>query len=146
MKEAQDYCTKAMASEEYKYAARLGIAGVTMEQGDSVKALQILVEVLMSSEDPKVRADAGALFQKLSPLKSVMYLTSEPEGAKVWINGTEVAQTTPMILHALGVGSYSIQIRKDGYDLTELKLNLGVSEFRPIVAKLRREGAPITTP
>ncbi len=142
LKEAQDYFLKAMTQEDYKYAARVGLAGVTLEQGNSIQALQMLVEVLMSSEDPKVRADAGALFQRISPLKSVMYITSEPAGAKVWVNGTEVGQLTPMILHDLGVGAYAIQIQKEGYETTEMKLNLGVSEFRPLVAKLRRPGAP----
>lgn len=139
LKEAQDYFLKATQHEDYKYAGRLGLASVTLEQGDSVRALQTLVEVLMSSEDSKVRADAGALFQKISPLKSVLYITSDPQGAKVWVNGTEVAQTTPMILHDLGVGAYTIQIKKPGYALTEIKLNLGVSEFRPVEAKLKIE-------
>ncbi len=135
-KEAQDYFLKAMQNDDYKYQGRLGIATVTFEQGDTMKALQLLVEVIVASDDPKVRADAGALFQRISPLKSVMYITSEPSGARVFVNGTEVSERTPLILHDLGVGSYRIQFRKDGYQDTEIKLNLGVSEFRPVIAKL----------
>ena len=136
-KEAQDYLLKAMQHDDYKFPARLGIATVTLEQGDTMKALQFLVEVLVSSEDAKVRTDAGALFQRISPLKSVLYITSEPSGARVFVNGTEVAEKTPLILHDVGVGSYRIQFRKDGFQDEEIKLNLGVSEFRPVVAKLR---------
>lgn len=139
-KEAGDYFLKAMQHDDYKYAARLGIASLTFEQGDAVKALQLLVEVLISSEDPKIRADGGALFQKISPLRSVIYITSEPAGGRVFVNGTEISQQTPLILHDLGVGSYNIRIRKEGYEETEMKLNLGVSEFRPVVAKLKRSG------
>jgi pSer/pThr/pTyr-binding forkhead associated (FHA) protein/tetratricopeptide (TPR) repeat protein len=142
-KEAQDYFLKAMAHDDFKYASRLGIATLTLDQGDSIKALQILVEVLISSSDPKVRADAATLFQKISPLKSVLYIASEPSGAKVLVNGTAVGQITPMILHDLAVGAYRIQIRKDGYQEIEMKLNLGVSEFRPVVAQLKRTGAPL---
>jgi hypothetical protein len=138
LKEAQDYFLKAMEHDDYKYPARLGIASVTLEQGDRNKALQLLVEVLVASEDPKVRAEAGNLFQRISPLKSVMYVTSEPPGARVFVNGMEMAEKTPMILLDLGVGSYRVQVRKEGYEETELKLNLGVSEFRPVVAKLKR--------
>ena len=46
-----------------------------------------------------------------------------------------------MILLDLGVGSYRIQFRKEGYEETEIKMNLGVSEFRPVVAKLKRTGS-----
>jgi len=136
-KEAEDYFLKAMQHDDYKYPARLGVATVIFERGDAMKALQLLVEVLVSAEDPKARADAGQLFQKISPLKSVMYITSEPSGARVFVNSTEVEQRTPLILHDLGVGSYKIQFRKEGYQDEEIKLNLGVSEFRPVVAKLR---------
>ena len=137
-KEAQDYFLKAMQNDAYKYAGRLGIATVIFEQGDRMKALQLLVEVLVSSEDAKVRTDGGALFQRLSPLKSVLYITSEPSGARVFVNASEVEQKTPLILHDLGVGSYKILFRKEGYQDEEIKLNLGVSEFRPVVAKLKR--------
>ncbi len=138
LKEARSYFLKAMEQESFKYAGRLGIASVTLEEGDPTRALQLLVEVLIGAEDLKVRADAGALFQRISPLKSVLYITSEPSGAKTIVNGTEVNQVTPLILHDLGVGSYRIQIRKEGHEETEVKLNLGVSEFRPVVAKLKK--------
>ena len=140
--QANDYFLKAMAHDDFKYAGRLGLASLAFEQGDASKALQILVEVLVSSEDPKVRADGGALFQKISPLKSVLYVTSDPPDARLFVNGVEVAQKTPLILHELGVGAYRIEFRKDGYRPTEIKLNLGVSEFRPVVAKLNKTGAP----
>jgi tetratricopeptide (TPR) repeat protein len=138
-KEAQDYFLKAMQNDAYKFPGRLGIATVIFEQGDRMKALQLLVEVLVSAEDAKVRTDGGALFQRLSPLKSVLYITSEPSGARVFVNSSEVEQKTPLILHDLGVGSYKILFRKEGYQDEEIKLNLGVSEFRPVVAKLKRQ-------
>lgn len=138
-KEAEDYFLKAMQNDTYKYAGRLGVATVIFERGDAMKALQLLVEVLVSADDPKVRADAGALFQRLSPLKSVMYVTSDPSGARVFVNSAEVEQRTPLILNDLGVGSYKILFRKEGYQDEEIKLNLGVSEFRPVVAKLKRQ-------
>lgn len=139
-KQAEDYFLKAMQHIDYKYAGRLGVAQLTLEQGDAIKALKILVEVLISSEDPRVRIDAGVLFQRISPLKSVMYISSEPADARVFINGNEVNQKTPLILHELGVGSYRIRMQKEGYQEEEMKLNLGVSEFRPVVAKLKRIG------
>ena len=73
-------------------------------------------------------------------MKSVIYITSEPAGAKLWVNGTEIGQQTPLILHDLGVGSYTVQVRKEGHEPGEVKLNLGVSEFRPVVVKLKKAG------
>ncbi|MBI3541237.1 MAG: PEGA domain-containing protein [Deltaproteobacteria bacterium] len=137
-KEAQDYFLKSMQHDDFKYPGRLGIATLTYEQGDQVKALQYLVEVLVSSSDPKVKADAGSLFQRMSPLKSILYVASDPSGARVLVNGTEASQVTPLILHDVGVGSYRIQVMKEGYESFELTFNMGVSEFKPIVATLKK--------
>lgn len=138
LKEAKDYFAKSMAHDDFKYAGRLGIASVTFEEGDRVKSLQMLVEILVSSEDPKVRSDAGALFQKISPLNSVMYVTSDPAGARTFVNGVEMSQQTPLILHDLGVGSYRVQLRKEGYEESDIHVNLAVSEFRPLMVKLKK--------
>ncbi len=138
LKEAKDYFAKAMSHDDFKYAGRLGIASATFEEGDRVKSLQMLVEILVSSEDPKIKSDAGALFQKISPLNSVMYVTSDPSGARTFVNGVEMTQQTPLILHDLGVGAYRVQLRKDGYEEVDIKVSLGVSEFRPLVVKLKK--------
>lgn len=144
LKEARDYFTKAAAHEDYKNAANLGLANVTYEEGDRMKALQMLVGVLVASDDPRVRSNAGVLFQKISPLKSVVYITSDPPGARVFINGPEMTEATPLIIHDMGVGTYSIKIRKEGYEESEIKLNLAVSEFRPLVVKLHRIEASLS--
>ncbi len=140
--QAEEYFNKSMQNPDFVYPGRLGLSGVAFEKGDSIKSLQLLIEVLVGAEDPRVRSDAASLFQRISPLKSVIYLTSEPAGARVFVNTTEVDQITPLILHDLGVGSYRVVFRKEGYEDTEIRLNLGVSEFRPVVAKMRRIGSP----
>lgn len=135
-KEAEDYFTKARDHADFKYQGRLGLAQVAHQQGDPVKSLQLLVEVLVSAQEAKIRSDAGILFQQLSPLKSVLYVNSEPDGAIVFVNGKEMPQRTPLILHNLGIGSYRIEIKKEGYQPSQTKLNLGVSEFKPVLVKL----------
>ncbi len=135
-KEARDYFNKAMLHEDFKFHGKLGLASVSFEEGDKNRSLQGVVEILTTSEDPKVRSDAGALFQRLSPLNSVMYITTEPPGARIYINSLEIQQTTPLILHDLGVGDFKIQARRDGYQPSEIKIGLGVSEFKPVVIKL----------
>ena len=92
--------------------------------------------MLVAAEEPKVRSDAGLLFQQLSPLKSVLYVTSDPGEARVFVNSQPIPQPTPLILHDLGVGTYRIEIKKEGFQPSEVKFNLGISEFRPVVVKL----------
>lgn len=136
--EARDYFTKASTHPDFKNAGRLGLASVILEEGDRMKSLQMLVEVLVNSDDAKIRADAGVLFQRISPIKSVLYVASEPPGAKVLVNNAEMSEVTPLIIHDVGVGSYRILVRKEGYQESEIKLNLGVSEFRPVIARMKR--------
>lgn len=136
LKDARDYFNKAMLHEDFKFFGKIGIASVSFEEGDKNRALQLVVEILTSSEDPKVRSDAGALFQRISPLNSVLYVTSEPVGARVYVNSIEMPQQTPLIIHDLGVGTFRIQAHKDGFQEAETKIPLGVSEFKPIVIKL----------
>lgn len=134
--EANSYFVKAGEHPDFVFFSKLGLASLSFEQGQADGALSLLVEVMIGATDPKVRSDAGLLFQKVSPLKSVVYVTSDPVGASVLVNGVDVKQVTPLILHDLGLGSYRVEVRKDGYQNAESKLNLGVSEFQPIVIKL----------
>lgn len=134
--EANSYFTKAAEHPDFVATAKLGLASLAAEQGDPKRGLSLLVEVLLVATDPKVRADAGLLFQKISPLRSVVYVTSDPVGANVWVNGVDIKQVTPLILHDLSLGNYRVEARKEGYQNTESKLNLGVSEFQPLVIKL----------
>lgn len=135
--EAVGYFNQAIGHDDFKYRARLGIANVALAQGERIQALQLFIDVFMASEDPAVRSEAARLFQQISPLKSVLFIASDPPGAKVLANTTEVAQPAPVILHDLGVGTYRITIRKEGYLPEEIKINLGVSEFKPVIAKLK---------
>ena len=135
--EARDYFTQAMRNEFYRYPARLGIAQIFFAQGERVKALQVLVEVLIKAKRDQVRSDAGKLFQKISPFKSVLYIATVPEGAQLVVNDKTVGVTTPLILHDLLVGVYRIQVSKPGYEPVMHKVDLGVAEFKPVVIELK---------
>ncbi|MBI4196861.1 MAG: FHA domain-containing protein, partial [Deltaproteobacteria bacterium] len=101
--ESEDHFKKAMVHPDFKSHGRLGLANLTYQKGDPVKALQLLIDVLINAEDAAVRSNAGILFQQLSPLKSVLYITSDPEGALVFVNSQEMPRKTPLILHDLSV-------------------------------------------
>jgi len=138
--EADGYFRKTMEHQDLRLHGRLGLAHIAFHQGDPVKSLQLLIEILVSSQDLKLRNDAGILFQQISPLKSVIYVNSSPAGAIVFVNSEQVSQMTPLILRDLGVGTYRIEIKKVGFVPQEIKLNLGVAEFRPVVVTLQPVG------
>lgn len=134
---AYEYFVTSMAHPEFQYPARLGVAHVYFARDDKIRALQLLIDVLVSAKEEKVKSDAALLFQKISPLKSVLYITSDPQGALVFVNGQEISQKTPLILHDLGFGTYRIEFQKPGYQKQETKITLAVSEFRPIAVTLQ---------
>ncbi len=135
--DARDYFIQAMRHQEYRYPARLGIAQLHYAQGERVKALQILTEVLISAKRKDLRSDAGKLFQQISPFKSVLYVMTEPEGADVIVNDKKVAVKTPLLLHDLLVGAYRLYFSLPGYEPHHVKVDIGVSEFKPVTVKLQ---------
>ncbi len=134
--EARDYYTQAMRHEAFRYAARLGVAQIHYAKNEKVQALQILTEVLIAAKRDEIKSEAGRLFQQISPFRSVLYITSDPPGATVVINDRAVAVKTPLLLHDLMVGKYRIQLHLPGFKNQQVKVDLGISEFKPMVIKL----------
>jgi tetratricopeptide (TPR) repeat protein len=135
--ESRDYFMQAMRHEMFRYPARLGIAEIYYIQDERIKALQVLTEVLVSAKRADVRSSAGKLFQQISPFKSVLYVMTQPEGATVIVNDKTVAVKTPILLHDLMVGIYRLHFHLPGFESHMIKIDLGVSEFKPMVVKLQ---------
>lgn len=134
---ASGYFTLASQHEEQKYAAMLGLVQCYYAVKDMGKALPLLVDVLLNAKDPELKREANAVFQKISPLRSVIYIYSTPEGASVTVNDRKVEQPTPVILHDLPLGTYKVLIEKPGYVPQELRLSLSVNEFNPVILTLK---------
>ncbi len=133
---AVSYFEKAMTNEKFKGRAELGLAEAHYNAGNPDLAISKLADVLINEKDEKVKSDAETYFHKISPIKSVILLSSEPAGAQVTINGQEISQPTPLLLPDLSLGSYRISIRKEGYKPFESRFQLLPSTFKPIVIKL----------
>lgn len=131
------YFEQAKADESQRLFAVLGLANCYAISQRLDQALPLLVEVLLKGKDDQLKKDAHDLFQKISPFKSVMYVYSDPVGAKVVVNDKPIAQATPVILHELPLGNYKIHIEKAGYQPTDLSISLSVNEFNPIIVKLK---------
>jgi len=134
---AMGYFEQAKENEQFRYKAMLGLANAYAMTNDLSKALPLLVEVLLKTQDEKTTGEANDLFQKISPFRSVIYVYSEPAGASVVVNDKAVAQKTPVILHELPLGNYRLKVSKAGYQTTELRMSMSVNEFNPVIVKLK---------
>lgn len=130
------YFEKAKLNPSYKSQADLGIAEASLGAGKKEVAISRVIDVMLNSQDEKIKSDAETLFHKISPLKSVVLVSTEPPGAKVTINGQEISQPTPIVLSDLSLGSYRVTIEKDGFKRFESRFQLVVSSFKPVVVKL----------
>lgn len=130
------YFEKAKQNETYKGQADLGIAEASFASGKKDIAISRVIDVILNDKNEKVKSDAETLFHKISPLKSVVLVSTEPPGAKVTLNGQEISQPTPIVLSDLALGSYRVGIEKEGYKRFESRFQLVVSSFKPVVVKL----------
>lgn len=134
---AQGYFEQAKNDPEVKYQAMLGLVGIYHMQGQNQQALPLLVDVMLNAQDPDVKLQATNAFKSISPLRSVMYIYSDPPGATVSVNDQALPQRTPIILPDLGLGNYRLKIHKEGYVPQELKIDISLNEFNPIIVKLK---------
>ncbi len=130
------YFEKAKLNESYKAQADLGIAEASLNSGKKEVAISRVIDVILNAKNEKTKSDAETLFHKISPLKSVILVSTEPPGAKVTLNGQEISQPTPLVLSDLSLGSYRVTLEKEGYKRFESRFQLVVSTFKPVVVKL----------
>lgn len=133
---AMSYYQLAQKHEDYKHAAMLGLVRGYAALNQTSVALPLLVEVMLNATDDQLKREANDVFQKISPFKSVIYVYTEPEGAKITVNDKKIDQVTPVILHDISLGTYKLHIEKPGYLPKDLRLTLSVNEFNPVVVKL----------
>lgn len=134
--QAVAYFQKEIDSTEYGAQARLGLAQAFSGQGKQDQALIQVVDVYLKTQDEKLKSQAESAFKVISPMKSVLYVTSDPKGAEVTINGNAIGQNTPVILSDLMVGSYRVGVTKEGFKPFESRVTLPVSTIQPVVVKL----------
>lgn len=134
---AQGYFEQARTDPAVKYQAMLGLVGIYHMQGQNAQALPLLVDVMLNTQDPDVKLQATNAFKEVSPLRSVMYIYSDPAGATVTVNDQTLPQHTPIILPDLGLGNYRLRIVKEGFVPQDLKIDISLNEFNPIIVKLK---------
>jgi tetratricopeptide (TPR) repeat protein len=140
--QAKPYFEKARTHPDFQDRAALGLAQVYARQKDNEAAIKTVISVLANltpTSPSEIRAEANAVFKKLSPILSVIYVYTEPAGADVFLNDRKLGQQTPLILSDLGLGSYRIEIDKPGYQTYKTKQTLKISEFVLVKVKLNKE-------
>jgi tetratricopeptide (TPR) repeat protein len=130
------YFEKAKMNPDFKSLADLGISEAAFAAGNKDLALARVIDVMINEKDEKIKSDAETLFHKISPVKSVILVSTEPPGAKVSVNGQDISQPSPLVLSDLSLGSYRISIEKEGFKHYEGRFQLVVSTFKPVIVKL----------
>lgn len=133
------YFQKASERPELSKKAKLGMAEAQAGLGQKAQALIQVVDVFLNTRDEQLKSQAETVYKRISPMKSVLYVTSEPTGAQVTINGNAINQTTPVILSDLMVGSYRVTLNKPGFKTFETKVTLPLSTIKPVIVKLEGE-------
>jgi len=131
------YYEQAAKNEKYKYWGKLGMSKVLAAEHLTPQALLPLVEVLLNAKEEEIQKEANIVLRDVSPLRSVVYIQSEPAGAEVYLNDKKLAQATPVLLHEMSLGGYRIHLQKPGFQPVDLNINLSVSEFNPVLAELK---------
>lgn len=138
--QARTYFEQARDHPDFYYRAVLGLARAELAAGNKDLSLKLTIEALLNAgSDKTFKNEAEALFKQLSPLKSVLYISTEPSGASVFVNNREVPQTTPLILPDFALGNYRIEIQKRGFQTETVKVNLKIGEFYPMILKLKAQ-------
>jgi pSer/pThr/pTyr-binding forkhead associated (FHA) protein/tetratricopeptide (TPR) repeat protein len=140
--DAKSYLEKASAHKDFYHLANLGIVQIYHANKDTVKALKLIVEIMVNIDantPSPIRTEANSVFKQISPVKSVMYIYTDPPKAKVFVNDKPLSQATPLILSDLGLGNYRLQIEKSGYETYKTKQNIKIGEFLVIKVKLKKE-------
>ncbi len=135
--QALAYFQKAKESPEYEKQADLGAAEAHAGLGQNDQALVKLINIVLNTKDEKIKSDAETLYHKISPMKSVLYVASDPVGASLSINGNPIGQATPVILSDLLVGSYRVNLQKDGFKPFEIRVQVPLSAIKPLIVKLQ---------
>ncbi len=136
-KTARGYFEQAGHHPEYELQSKLGTVRILTREGERLQALPLIVEVMLRARDETIIAEARETFKEVSPLKSVIYVRSDPPGATVFVNDEPMATKTPLILHDLGLGNYRLRLERADHHPKEINLNLTVHEFNPVIVKLQ---------
>ncbi|EKD51292.1 MAG: FHA protein [uncultured bacterium] len=140
--QAVPYLERAKENPDYYTQAALELVRSYHGLTKDIEALKLIVEVLANlrpETSADLRKEANNVFRLISPVKSVIYIYTEPEGAKVFINDKIIEQASPLILSDLGLGNYRIQIEKSGYQTYKTNQNLKIGEFVLIKVRLTPE-------
>ena len=137
LEKAAGYFSQASQNEKYKYWGKLGLSKVYAAQNNIPQSLVPLVDVLLNAKEEEIQTEAHGVLRQISPLRSVVYIQSDPQGAAVYLNDKKLAQATPLLLHEMGLGAYRIRLEKKGYQPLDLNINLSINEFNPVLSKLK---------
>ena len=75
------------------------------------------------------------VFAKLNPLKGILLVTSEPEGAEISLNGYSLGETPRLVTTLETKDSYTLVLKKTGY--LDNKIEIRFNGRRPLVRNVK---------
>jgi hypothetical protein len=89
---------------------------------------------------------APALFAQSPAAGAILFLTSSPLRATVFLDGTPLPALTPLLLRDVPVGPHTLLVRKAGYVDARMDVILAAGERRPVSVRSeeRRVGKECT--
>ncbi|MGH7830577.1 MAG: PEGA domain-containing protein, partial [Candidatus Binatia bacterium] len=133
--QALAYYQKAKESPENVLPAELGLAEAYAGLGQNAQALSKLIDIVLNTKDAKIRSQAETLYHQIYPMRSTIYVASEPAGAQVLINDKPFG-VTPIVLSEITAGTYRLSVQLDGFKPYQSRVSLSLSQIKPVVVKL----------
>ncbi|OGP10232.1 MAG: hypothetical protein A2048_01755 [Deltaproteobacteria bacterium GWA2_45_12] len=137
---AKTYWEESIKSKDFYYESQLGLAKLQIDEGNKNAALSRIIEVMLNSKaHTPLAGEAKRVFQRIIKTGAVIYISSEPSGARVVVNHQEVDQKTPVILSDVEFGTYRIEIDKEGFGPAIVKKSVQMGDFIPVFVTLKKD-------
>ena len=134
--QAVQHFNRARKHPDFEAFGLLGLARVHAIRKNESRALAIVNRVLEISNKDEHLKEADEVLKDISPIWAVMYVRSEPPGAKVIIDGKSMDRTTPVLIARLANGSRKIELHRRGYQVYKDTIQLRIGEHRRLNIQL----------
>jgi hypothetical protein len=71
---------------------------------------------------------------------TVLFVSGEPHGARVIVDGVPIERPTPVLLRSLAPGPHRIELQRPGYHSQEIEVSLAPGTAEIVAPRLRRTG------
>ncbi|HJL02562.1 MAG TPA: PEGA domain-containing protein [Polyangiaceae bacterium LLY-WYZ-15_(1-7)] len=96
----------------------LGVAEASERTGDVTRTIEALEGYLEGRPDAPDRADVEARLERLRAIPGQIFVSTDPQGATIVLDGEDTGEVTPATLEA-GAGDHVVSLTLEGYEPVE---------------------------